>query len=580
MGRVLCLVSKGSKNGLYSSRNVDGYGGFRCHYRIGAGDRYRSRRDCRLFAVQAFHQGLILGRSPVWGRSSYAIFWIFNRGLGRCRGGSLMASIFLSRLRLKLACLIVSLLVQFTIVPIRQANAIVPLVVGAGLLVAETSTGAAFMTSLALHASILAVGFYAASSSTPSSGSAGKVVDVKLNPKAALDTPAGWTAPVSPAVEPTAPASIVATSAYRNNNLGGPNGTLANTQCPASTKAECLQWHQDNKTYKQNGGTAVNNFTYGGETASFPANQEMVAITNSNNAIMAFQPDGSYYVGAFVTAYSCPAGYTVSGSNCNKSDENAVKKPTDGKCQIKRVGNVVSYDTRDPDCDNGVVPAGVTITTDTVTVASDDGYRSTTVKVNPDGSSTITENVSRQDGSGKTDRNITSVGVPNATTGVAEVTGFSSAVYSGIGTAASSTPDTATSGGGDAKDATLQAIKSQDASEYGKVDADRTAADTKAGQIASDLDNLKASGQDTVAALGLPTQSTYSVFDVGGVGAAMPSNAGDCVALDVSLPYLGNLHISPCSVVTAVRPLVDFLTVSLAVIAAIFAVLGRREESV
>jgi len=473
--------------------------------------------------------------------------------------------------------LIVALLAQFTLVPIRQAQAIVPLVVGAGLAVAETSTGAAFLTSLALHASVLAIGFYAASSSSPPSSGSGKIVDVKLNPKTPLDTPSGWTAPVAPSVEPSAPTPISATAAYTTGNLTGPLGTLSGSACPASSKADCLQWHKDNKTYKNNSGSAFN-FTYASETGAFAAGAEQVVIVNSNNGIMAFQPDGSYYYAAFTTAYSCPAGYTVSGANCNKSDENAVKKPSDSKCQIKRVGNVVSYDTRDPDCDSAVVPANVTTTTDTVTVASDDGYRSTAVKVNADGTSTITENIARQDGSGKTDRNVTTLGVPDATTGEAQVTGFSSSVYSGVGTGVAGSPDTPTSGGGDAKDSTLQAIKASIDGENTLTDADRAAAESESATHTGELNGAAASGQNTVGGIGLPDSSAYGAPDLSGVGDSLPSNAGSCVTLDITLPYLGTLHLDPCPVVSVVRPVIDFLTVGLGVLSGIFVFVARREE--
>lgn len=109
--------------------------------------------------------------------------------------------------------------------------------------------------------------------------------------------------------------------------------------------------------------------------------------------------------------------------------------------------------------------------------------------------------------------------------------------------------------------------------------ADRTAAEAAAAALPGQLDGLKSAGQDTVAGLGLPTQGQFTAPDVGGIGQSLPASAGDCVALDVALPQLGNLHIAPCAVVSAVRPLIDFLMIALGAIGGIFVLLGRKEEA-
>lgn len=101
----------------------------------------------------------------------------------------------------------------------------------------------------------------------------------------------------------------------------------------------------------------------------------------------------------------------------------------------------------------------------------------------------------------------------------------------------------------------------------------------EAKQAASALSFQKGPTEWTVGALGLPAQSAYVAPDVSGVGAKMPSNAGTCISLDVTLPYLGPMSLNPCPVVTVVRPLVNFMVIVLGVLAGVGVVLGAKAES-
>lgn len=489
-------------------------------------------------------------------------------------------------LRFKAAILGIVLTLQFTLYPVRQANAFLPLAVGLAVPIAQTSAGSAFLQSLAIHATILSIGFYATSggSTPPPNNSADKRLDVKLNPKDLIECPSGWTRAAAPSIDCVAPSTASTTIIgyrYSNWNDGSSQiGGLANNTLPTKQAVVDAQWAYAGSRTNNTANTYTHTFNdsstcsipVGSARKCFNASETYAYIGTGTNGTTASTTQ-------FQTMNGCPSGYTLSGSTCNKTTESAVVKPTDSKCQITRTGNTMTYDTRDPDCGNGVATRNVNITTDTITVASDDGLTSSTVKLNADGTSSVTENKARTDGSAKTDRYVTNLTAPNATTGETAVSGFSASTYSGVGSGVSTDPDLSVGGTSDAKDSSLQQIRGELERENALVDTDRTAANAAATALPDTLTNAGVAGQYTVDALGLPTQSSYLAPDTSPIGNALPSNNGDCVALNVDLPYLGSMTIAPCAVVTVVRPLVDFLTISLGVIGGVFVLLGRREET-
>lgn len=445
--------------------------------------------------------------------------------------------------------------------PIREVRAAIPLLAAAGALM-RTSIGKSLMASLAIHAAVLAVEFHNNAAATPTSGDADKRLEVKLNPKDPLKTPSGWTAPASGQVEPSPPASgVVGGGGTEYKDPGG-------TSWKATPEAAGLDWFN-----------RLSNAPGAWTFSSCPnANQRTysVAPASGNYAATLFC-NGSYYTDVILSqragAITCAAGYTVSGSSCVLSNAAVVVKPADNMSEIKRVGNVFYADARDT-ADG--LPDGVVITPDKVSLVDALGNKWET-SIRADGTSDVVETKARTDGSAKTDRTTLALSAPDATTGAVVVTGAKAEVLSGTGILA--TDGTSATGSSDAKDATLQAIKSSIDAENTKVDTDRTAAETAAAALPGQLSGMAASGQDTVAGLGLPSQSQFTSHDVAGIGNALPSNTGVCVALDVSLPQLGNLHIAPCSVVSAVAPLVDFLIIALGVAGGVFVLLGKREET-
>ena len=443
------------------------------------------------------------------------------------------------------------------LLPYRQARAVIPVMAAVGLFL-KTPLGKSVAASLAIHAAVLAVEFHNTASASIPANDTNKTLEVKLNPKDPMSTPAGWTAPVAPAVEPTPPATATGTVAqvWAHNYPSSaaatyPDIVSAYTAACAARGLGTRAWATGYQGYDLQNPATVGvgqSWTY--------ACSNGVGWSGTRNA----------------NVTTCPAGY--SGAGCTLANAAIVQKPSDNKAEISRVGNVLYVDARDT-ADG--LPSNATVTSDTATVVDSFGNKWET-KINADGTSTLTELKVRTDGSNKTDKLVTAFSAPNATTGAVEVTGAASSVFTGTGAAIAGAADAPTSGGGDAKDSTLQAIKaSVDAGKAADL-ADRTAAETAAGGQGAALAGAAASGQDTVAGLGLPGQSTYSVAPTAGIGAALPANSGSCVALDVALPVLGNLHIAPCGVVTAVRPMIDFLVVSLGVLGGVFVLLGKREE--
>ena len=453
----------------------------------------------------------------------------------------------------KLLGLTAFLAVQLALLPVRQAQAAIPaLLAGLGLFI-KTPLGKSVIASLAIHAAVLAVEFHNTASAAAPSSDAEKKLEVKLNPKDPMSTPAGWTAgtPANPDPSPPGTGTVVPTVKW---NLSG-SGVVGSPSIASPTaEGATLQYCQ-----------------------SVGSSNVQVAYSNANaGQFICLSPNGAAWADFVkVNVNGCSAGYTYNGTTCVLSNAAIVQKPSDGKAEIKRVGNVFYVDARDT-ADG--LPPGVTVATDKVTAVSNDGLKTVTATIAADGTTKIVSTAARSDGSGKTDQETVNTSAPNSTTGAVEVLGVSAKVLSGTGTEIAAVADSG--GTSDAKDSTLQAIKTSiDAAKTADA-ADRTAAETAASGQGAALTALKAPGQDTVGGLGLPTQGQFGVSDVGGIANALPSSGtGGCVALDITLPYLGLLHIAPCAVVTAVAPLVNFLVVALGVAGGIFQILGRREET-
>lgn len=284
--------------------------------------------------------------------------------------------------------------------------ALLPLGFGLGLVTGISATS----LILPLVASTVLVGGALAllSLGAPPGGPVSEApITVHLNPQVPLKTPPGWTPPVSPAIQPTPPSSTSSTAGHTSL---GYFGTTPLAACMAHLTA-----------------------LYGGGTCT-PLS---TVCAGSNIDYARYKPNGVYIGnGCTMTAYQCPAGYTVSGSTCNLSNSSLVQKPSDGTCAIIRNGNVFSGDTNDPDC--SILPSGIS-GLGTSTLSWSGGADGTdgggSVTINNDNSVTITNTVNNPGG----DRTVTTInGSAPATDGTVSVTGKIEGDYAGQGTAATS----------------------------------------------------------------------------------------------------------------------------------------------
>lgn len=381
--------------------------------------------------------------------------------------------------------------------PIREVRAAIPaLAAGLGLFI-KTPLGKSVMASLALHAAVLAVEFHNTSSATPPGTDADKKLEVKLNPKDPMTTPAGWTAPSGGNPEPTPPATTTQGGAgrvapslwkyYTSNTFvtNGPgtlspaSGYVTSNSAMVCAGAVAGPWSFDTASGQWvatetcgNGTVTVNRYT---ATTGGTCPGGSTFTTSGVNA------------GYCVAAATCPTGYVVSGSSCALSDASVVQKPADGKAEIRRSGNVFYTDARDT-ADG--LPPGVTVATDKVTAVSNDGQKTVTATIAADGSTKVVETVARTDGSGLTDVRTTGMSAPNASTGAVEVTGTKVETFSGTGSQQTTEKPTFPS-------------------DYSKTGEAQTAGDSIVATLGPKLDKITETGADP----GDPLQPQGSEFD-------------------------------------------------------------------
>lgn len=424
------------------------------------------------------------------------------------------------------------LLALFLILSSGGAFALIPLIPGvvplATYLGATAELATAVDWSLALHAAVLSIALKPSGGAATSGTSA--PLTVKLNPKDPLPTPAGWTAAPAGQVQPVPPASAIQT----------PGGYCA-APCTVPT-ASTAQAAAD--AYVA---------TYGGFNAGVAFNGSSFTWCSSSSC-------GSVAVVYlnYISA-TCPAGYVVTGTSCAVNNPSAVMKPSNGNCQIMRVGNSYSVDSQNPDCATGsptINPTNVTITPSYVSVVNSSNGSTANSTINADGTTTVQE-CYPDVASNSTKCMSSKFSSPDATTGKVTFEGQSTTTAPGIGSGVGAATAGISATGG-MTDATGQQL-------LGKLNAQDTAAtNAAASNPALPVDPA------SVSALGLPSSNPFSSALPSSINSLVPSNSENCVSLDVALPYMSNLHIDPCPVVSVIRPMMNYLIISLGVIGGIF----------
>lgn len=134
----------------------------------------------------------------------------------------------------------------------------------------------------------------------------------------------------------------------------------------------------------------------------------------------------------------CGSGYTLSGFSCALSNAAAVMKPANGRCQILMGVSGFVIDPQDPECGDLAANTGTTVAPTTVTVNKPGALSNGEIKINADGSRTVTYKTSNVTNNTTT---ITTVNLTPTSDGQnAIVSGNSTTVVAGTGTAAGSTP--------------------------------------------------------------------------------------------------------------------------------------------
>lgn len=243
--------------------------------------------------------------------------------------------------------------------------------------------------------------------------------EITVNPKTPLATPSGWTAPVPPSVEPTPPST--------SSNLVT---SYPSAPPPNPGYCEVGVWDVGTPYYDAANNRAVGVYSNGPGTHPAPSGWSFQSTC--------VRPGASGSWAFFIIGGICPSGYTWNSGTgmCELSNANAVMKPTDGKCTIKRNGNSFSGDTRDPDCSSN---PGVVVSGDTVTVSPKNGSsENVRYKFEPAGTGSIT--ISKPNDDGTTTQRTIVFGSPDGTTGEVAITGTKVQTFSGTGDQASSSP--------------------------------------------------------------------------------------------------------------------------------------------
>lgn len=411
-----------------------------------------------------------------------------------------------------------------------RAYALVPLIPGVVPLLTYMGATAQLATaidySIVLHGAILAIALDQSKGAATNSTS--NQLTVKLNPKDPLPTPAGWNAPASGSIFPTPPSTTAGI-------YGPPYMTVKGSFSTQS--AACAAF--DDATHKYTSGGYLN--------------------TTQMTCVMTYTPTGATTTpsGTINLTLGCPSGYTLSGSTCNLTTSANVKKPADNNCQITRSGNAYSVDPQDPDCASGQ-PAmlGSTIAANSITMTRNDGSTAS-VTLNADGTATAKETYPDL-ANNKTKSLNTSYSAPDSGTGAVTLQGISTSSVDGVGNLATSgTGGTGPTGPTGDGQLVVDKLNAQDAA----------AEAAAAAGTASNLPQHPAN----VSELGLPTTNPFAALLPNSVNnLPLPnSGAGGCVGLSVSLPYMGTMSLEPCGLVEAVRPMVNYLLVTLGVLGGI-----------
>ena len=242
---------------------------------------------------------------------------------------------------------------------------------------------------------------------------------LRMNPNAPQVVPPGWSAGTAgndPNPPSTAPQVVTGCSWF----LGSITGAYADGQscvsaliAPSGPNGGCQHLDCDPASGDQPGSCAC--AISGCASGSCTVSIDGFATHNT--------PSAGY-------SQSCPAGYSASGPSCVLSNPPAVRFPPDDRCGLTFSGGVMSYDSRDPDCD-GTSPPGIQKSTDGKTLTVSNPQQQIKIEVATDGSVKITTWSPSTTDPTKTQVQQVTVATPGTTT--AQSRGTQNTVVNGVG---------------------------------------------------------------------------------------------------------------------------------------------------
>jgi len=289
-----------------------------------------------------------------------------------------------------------------------------------------TSSGIALQTSVALHASLLAIHF-TPTNSAPANADA-PVLTVMLNPKAELpNRPAGWGAPSAGSPQPTPPA----TTSYNPPPASIPAVTGSVISC---SSAEAFFNGQPPKSAVMNASGRI--CTTACSNSAAVATLVAAGYIGGGNQVNANCTSPATMISFTGPNTPCPTGYTYSSGTvaCNLTTPSAVQKPSDNKIAYVRSGNTFVPDVQDITDQVSASELNVvkSASSNSIDVFNETTGQSTTITANSDGTSTVSS-YTPNTGTNTTVKNVTQLSAPNASTGEVKVIGQYSQSLDGLG---------------------------------------------------------------------------------------------------------------------------------------------------
>lgn len=442
------------------------------------------------------------------------------------------------------------------VVPVRQAQAVVPLV---GIAVAALGPGGTLVTADLLTAGV-------------SSLIGGAIVALAITPSTAdapVRVPLVSDKPTIDAAMP--PPAASATTAGTQQSAGAACGAVLALLGTTSTPNGCSV----TTTYSSNG---VSSYAGGYYNCGYNRTTSTTTPGCESTYNRTYTNDGTYSYYQASPNMVCPAGYTQSGATCNLSDPRATA--SDGKADLNRTAS--GFQTNSTEKDS--VPAYANVTNNKVYASGKDSSgRPVMIEyaVSADGTKTYVTHYTQMEDSTQSTVKTQTLTI-DAATGAVTSAGASTAVGSvSPATSAGSVPTVTTgaavtSGAGTSQQSLTLPT---DYARTGEAASAASSINTKLDTLHKDLTEKGADVADPV----LPEAAAFSsAFFNGTFGDLLawrlPSHTSECstITLDYMMFSSHQVHVmdAQCTIAEQVRPVLSVVMIVVWTVVALFVLLG------